>query len=172
MNKYKKRKHRINREITYPQVRIVGNNIETKVVRIDEALRIAESMDSDLILMSENANPPVARIEEYNKFLYNQEKAEKERKKNSVKTEVKEIQLSVNIADNDLNTKSKKAVEFLEDGNKVKCVLSMKGRQNAMPEKGELVMLKFAQMSSHVGAPENMPKLEGSRWIMILKPKK
>lgn len=172
MNKYKKRKHRINREITYPQVRIVGNNIETKVVRTDEALKIAESMDSDLILISENANPPVARIEEYNKFLYNQEKAEKERKKNSVKTETKEIQLSVNIADNDLSTKSKKAIEFLEDGNKVKCVLSMKGRQNAMPEKGELVMLRFAQMSTHVGTPEFMPKLEGTRWIMILKPKK
>lgn len=173
MNKFiKKRKHKINREITHPQVRIVGNNIEPRVVRISEAIQIAESMDSDLILISENANPPVVRVEEYNKFLYNQEKTEKERRKNSVKTETKEIQLSVNIADNDLNTKSKKAIEFLEDGNKVKCVLSMKGRQNTMPEKGELVMLKFAQLSSHVGAPESMPKLEGTRWIMILKPKK
>jgi translation initiation factor IF-3 len=172
MNKFKKRKHKINREINYPTVRIVGNNIESRVVKINEAINIAESMDLDLILISENANPPVVRIEEYNKFLYNQEKAERERKKNSVKIEVKEIQLSMNIADNDLNTKSKKAIEFLEDGNKVKCVLSMKGRQNTMAEKGELVMLRFAQMSSHIGTPENMPKLEGSRWIMILKPKK
>ena len=80
--------------------------------------------------------------------------------------------MSCSIADNDLNTKSKKAKEFLEDGNKVKCVVQLKGRQKAMPEQGEIVMLKFANILSSVGSPESLPKLDGGKWLMILKPKK
>ena len=101
-----------------------------------------------------------------------QEKQEKERKKNSVKNEIREIQLSCTIADNDLNVKSKKGKEFLEEGSKIKCVIQLKGRQRSMPEQGELILLKYADVLSEVGSPESLPKLEGSRWLMIMKPKK
>ncbi len=165
----KRKQHKLNREINYPQVRVVGDN--PVVMPTYEAIQLAQSQGLDLILISENGNPPIARIEDYNKFLYHQEKLEKERRKKSTKVEIKEIQLSCTIADNDILTKSRKATEFLEDGNKVKCVINLKGRQKAMPEQGEIVLLKFAQSLTQVGSPENLPRLEGSRWIMMLKPK-
>ena len=169
----KQRKHKINKEIfPAPKVRVVGEGVEPQIMDTRDAIDLAFSMDKDLILITENANPPVAKIEDYNKFLYQQEKMEKERKRNSTKIETREIQLSVSIAENDLKTKSKKAREFLEEDNKVKCVIQLKGRQKAMPEQGELVMLKFASSLSDVGAPETLPKLEGGRWLMILKAKK
>lgn len=158
-------------EILSTSVRIVGDGIETKVISTNEARSLAYQMGMDLILISENSDPPIAKIADYNKFLYEIERTEKIKKRNATKVELKEIQLSSTIADNDLNTKSKKAVEFLTDGNKVKCTLLLKGRQRSMPEQGELVMLRFAQLCNN-GTPENLPKLEGSRWIMILKPKK
>lgn len=168
----RKPKHRINQDIRYPKVRVVGDGLQGQILNIQEAIELASSMDKDVILISENANPPVVKIEDYNKFLYHQEKVEKERKKNSSKVNTREIQLSVNIADNDLNTKSKKAREFLVDSDKVRCTIQLKGRQKGMPDQGELVMLKFANILVDVGVPEFMPKLEGSKWIMILKPKK
>ncbi len=168
----KQRKHKINKEIISPTVRVTGEGIQGQIMSTREAIDLAFTMDKDLILITENANPPVAKIEDYNKFLYHQEKIEKERKRNSSKIETREIQLSCNIAENDLNTKSKKAREFLEDDNKVKCVIQLKGRQKAMPEQGEIVMLKFANTLSDIGAPESMPKLDGGRWLMILKSKK
>ena len=168
----KKRKHSINSEIVFPKVRVVGDGLKGDIMDTNDAIEMALSMDKDLILITENGNPPVVKIEDYNKFLYQQEKMEKERKRNSSKVDLREIQLSCNIADNDINTKSKKSRVFLEDGDKVKCVIQLKGRQKAMPEQGELVMLKFADILSDIGSPESMPKLDGSRWIMILKPKK
>jgi translation initiation factor IF-3 len=137
-----------------------------------EAAFLAKEQGKDLILISENANPPVVRIEDYQKFLYNFEKSEKEKKKSNIRNEVREIQLSCTIAVNDINTKSKKAKEFLEDGDKVKCVIQLKGRQKSMPEQGELVLLKFAEILAEVGQPEFLPKLEGGRWLMLMKPKK
>lgn len=173
MNKkfIKRNKHLLNNEIRCSQVRVVGDEMNGQIMNTSEAIDLSFTLGKDLILISESANPPVARIEDYNKFLYKQEKIEKERKKNSTKVELKEIQLSTTIADNDLNTKSKKAIEFLKENNKIKCVILLKGRQKAMPEKGELVMLKFANIVSEYGMPEAMPKLDGSRWIMTLKPK-
>jgi translation initiation factor IF-3 len=168
----KQRKHKINREIFFPQVRVIGDGVNPQIMKTTEAIDLAFTLDKDLILITETANPPVARIEDYNKFIYQQEKSEKERKKNSLRTETKEIQLSVSIADHDLSTKSRKAREFLEDDNKVKCVIQLKGRQKSMPEQGELVMLKFAEMVSDIGSLEFMPKLDGGRWHMIIKPKK
>lgn len=170
MNK-RRRKHKLGFEILSTSVRIVGDGIETKVISTNEARSLAYQMGMDLILISENSDPPIAKIADYNKFLYEIERTEKIKKRNATRVELKEIQLSATIADNDLNTKSKKAVEFLTDGNKVKCTLLLKGRQRSMPEQGELVMLRFAQLCNN-GTPENLPKLEGSRWIMILKPKK
>lgn len=170
MNK-KRKKHKLGWEIFSTSVRVVGEGLEPKVMSTNEARGLAQSLGMDLILISEQSDPPVARIAEYSKFLYNIERAEKLKKKNSQKSELKEIQLSATIADNDLSTKSKKANELLSEGNKIKCTLQLKGRQKAMPEQGELVLLKFAQLCSN-GTPENLPKLEGSRWLMILKPKK
>jgi translation initiation factor IF-3 len=121
-------------------------------------------------LINEIQDPPIARIEDYNKFLYNLEKMEKERKR--VKSELKEIKLSCDITDHDLEIKAKKAKEFLTDGDKVKCVIQLKGRQKGNPERGQLVMLKFATILEDFGSAENVPKLESSKWLMILKPKK
>ena len=166
-----KRKHKTNSEITSDDVRLVGNG-EPIVISTKEAIRMAENEEKDLILINETQNPPIVRIEDYNKFLYVQEKIEREKKKNTVKSSLKEIQLSVNISDHDLETKSKKGREFLNNGDKVKVVISMKGRQKASPERGELVMLKFAQSVSEFGTPEALPKLESGKWLMILKCKK
>jgi translation initiation factor IF-3 len=166
-----KRKHKINSEITSQEVRLVGRG-EPKVITLKEALNTANDEEKDVILINESQNPPIVKIEDYNKFLYEQEKIEKERKRNSIKTTLKEIQLSVNISDHDLETKSKKGREFLKDGDKVKVVISLKGRQKASPERGEIVMLKFAQSVSEFGIPEALPKLESGKWLMMLKAKK
>ena len=125
-----------------------------------------------IILINENQTPAIVKIEVYNKFLYELEKAEKEKKRNSNKSQLKEIQLSVNISDHDLETKSKKGREFLKDGDKVKVVISLKGRQKASPQRGELVMLKFATSVEEFGVPESLPKLEGGKWLMMIKSKK
>lgn len=166
-----KRKHKINQELNFPEVRIVGRG-EPFVISTKEALDTAFSEEKDLILINENQNPPIARIEDYNKFLYNLEKVEKEKKRNANKSQLKEIQLSVNISDHDLETKAKKGREFLKDGDKVKVVISLKGRQKANPERGELVMLKFTQLVEEFGIPESMPKLEGGKWLMMIKTRK
>ena len=169
---FNKRRHIINHNIRYPKVRVIGQGVQGEVMYTSDAIDLALSMSKDLILVTENANPPVVKIEEYSKFLYQLDKIEKEKKKNASKIEIKEIQLSCTIADNDINTKAKKAKEFLEEENKVKCVIQLKGRQKGMPEQGELVMLKFANILSEIGSPESLPKLDGSRWIMMIKPKK
>jgi translation initiation factor IF-3 len=165
----KERKHKINSEVRFPQVRLVGDG-EPKIMSSYDASKLAESQGLDLILINESQTPPVVRIGDYNKFIYDSEKAEKEKRKNAQKIETKEIQLSCEIHDHDLQTKARKGREFLEDNDKVKVVMQLKGRQKATPERGELVMLKFANILSEVGVPESMPKLEGGRWIMTLKP--
>ena len=166
-----KRKHKINQELTFPEVRLVGRG-EPVVMTTQEAQKIAYSEEKDLILINENQNPPIVRIEDYNKFLYEQEKADKEKKRLANKSQLKEIQLSVNISDHDLETKAKKGREFLKDGDKVKVVISLKGREKANPARGELVMLKFATSVEEFGIPESMPKLESGKWIMMMKTKK
>lgn len=169
---FKKQKlHKTNSEVRFPEVRVVGLG-EPKIMSSYEASKLAESECKDLILINESQNPPIVKIEEYSKFLYEIERANKEKKRNSVKSQIKEIQLSPDIADNDLNTKSRKGKEFLEDGDKIKVVLQLKGRQKAAPERGEITMLKFAAMLEDVGLAESMPKLEGGRWFMMMKPKK
>jgi len=168
----KEKKHKTNGEVRFPQVRVAGEIGQGQIMSSYEASKLAEANGKDLILISENANPPVVKIEDYGKFLYEVEKREKESRKNQKKSETKEISLSANIADHDLSVKSKKAIEFLEDGNKVKLSLLLKGRQHNMANQGQVVMLKFATLVDEFGVPEAMPKLEGSKWNMILKPKK
>ena len=168
----KTNKHKLNNEVRFPQVRLVGFYDDPILMSSYEASKLAEENDLDLILINENQNPPIVRIEDYKKFLYDFEKKEKEKKKNSVKSVTKEIQLSPEISDNDLNTKIKKGIEFLEDNNKIKCVLQLKGRQKATPQRGEVVMLKYAAGVDEVGTPESLPKLDSGKWIMMLKPRK
>ncbi len=167
----KKTRHKLNYDINFSEVRVVYQG-GTEVFSLEEAISKAKSEDKDLILINENQNPPIVRIDDYNKFLYDLDKLEKERKKLSNKSQLKEIQLSASISDNDIKTKSKKAIEFLEDGDKVKVVLLMKGREKAHPERGELVILRFTESLSQVGSPESLPKYENGKWIIILKPKK
>jgi len=166
-----KRKHKINEEIKTTEVRLLGNE-DPKVISLFMALSIAKSQGKDLIMINETQIPPIVRIEDYNKFIYHQEKLEKEKKKNSTQSQLKEIQLSVNISDHDLETKAKKGRELLQDGDKVKVVMLLKGRQKANPERGEIVMYKFAQLLEEFGIPEGMPKLEGGKWLMMVKQKK
>ena len=168
----KTNKHKLNNEVRFPQVRLVGFYDEPTLMSSYDASKLAEEKELDLILINENQDPPIVRIENYKKFLYDFDKSEKEKKKNSVKSVTKEIQLSPEISDNDLNTKIKKGIEFLEDNNKVKCVLQLKGRQKANPQRGEVAMLKYAAGVDEVGVPETLPKLESGKWLMILKPRK
>ncbi len=166
----KERKHKINSEIQFPEVRMMGEN--GGIMSSFEASKIADELGKDLILISESAKPPLVKIEEYNKFLYELDQKEKASKKNAKRSEIREITLRLNIADHDLEIKAKKALEFLTDGDKVKCSLMLKGRENNKKEMGELVMLKLAKLVESCGLPEAMPKLDSSKWIMILKPKK
>lgn len=167
-----KRSHKINNEIFYDKVRVSGVDIEPRVLYKKEALELAYGMGKDLILISENANPPFCKIEDYNKFVYDLEKKKKEQEKKAPKNDMKEITLGVFIAENDLKTKARKAEEFLKEGTKVKCTLMLKSREKAKPEQGELVMLNFINMLQEVGSPESMPKMDGNKWICIIKQKK
>lgn len=166
-----KRRHKINSEVRFPSVRLVGRG-EPVVMSSKEAYDLAMAEGVDLVLINETADPPVVRVEDYHKFLYELEKSEKERKKKTQKNETKEVQLSAEIAEHDMRTKANKALEFLEKGDKVKVVLLLKGRQKAHPERGELTVLKFIEMVSEKGIPEFLPKMEGNRWQTIVKPKK
>jgi translation initiation factor IF-3 len=167
----KERKHKINQEVRFPQVRLIGLD-EVKILSSFDAFKLAQSMGKDLILINENQSPPIVRIEDYNKFIYEQEKAAKEKKKNQTKSILKEIQLSCEIAINDLITKSRKAKEFITNGDKVRCVIQLRGRQKQMPERGESVMYKFYELLEEVGQYEDQPKLENDKWSMTIKPKK
>ena len=170
-NQKKEIKHKLNSDVRFPKVRVIGE-FNGEIMSSFEASKIAKEREVDLILINENADPPVVRIEDYNKFIYDQNKKEKELKKNSKKNETKEVKLSLNIADHDLNVKAKKCKEFLTSGDRVKVTLLLKGRQNLMKDNAELVMLKFAQMLSEFGTPESLPKLEGKNFRMFIKPKK
>lgn len=164
------RAHKINSDIKHNQVRLIGYG-EPQILTYQVAQKMAIDEGKDLIMINEAGDTPIVRIEEYSKFIYNMEKKLKEQKKNAIKTEIHEIKLSCEIAENDLNTKAKKASEFLSDGDKVKCVIQLKGRQNNMPERGELVMLKFATMLDTLGLPEAFPVLQSGKWHMTLKPR-
>lgn len=153
-------------------VRIVGDNIEPSIVSIREALAIAESHGLDLVEISPTANPPVCRILDYKKFLYELKKKQKEIKAKSAKIVVKEIRLSPNIDDHDFDFKLKHAMKFLEEGSKVRVDVFFKGRMIVYKDQGELVLLKFAQDLEDFGKVEQLPKLEGKRMMMMIAPKK
>lgn len=164
--------HRINQRITAPIVRVVGEGIEAVIVPIREALAIAESKNLDLVEISPTANPPVCRVLDYKKFLFEQKKKQKEIKAKSAKVVVKEIRLGPNTDDHDFDFKLKHARSFLEEGSKVRVDVLFRGRSIVYKDKGELILLKFAQALEDVGKVENLPKLEGKRMMMMIAPKK
>jgi translation initiation factor IF-3 len=153
-------------------VRVVGENVEQGIYNIKEALDIAQQLDLDLVEISPSANPPVCKVIDYKKFLYDQKKKQKEIKAKSAKVVVKEIRLGPNTDDHDFNFKLNHAKKFLEDGAKVKVDVFFKGRSIIYKDKGEIILLKFAQELEEIGKVERLPKLEGKRMIMIIAPKK
>ncbi len=167
----KEAEHRINHFIRVAQVRLVGDNVEVGVYPTQEALRMAQAQQLDLVEISPNADPPVCKIIDYNKFLYDKKKKEKEMKAKSKASEVKEIRFTPGTDDHDFDFKAKHAEKFLKDGNKVKAYVQFKGRAIQFKERGELVLLKFAERLADVGLPEGLPKLEGKRMLMVLAPK-
>ena len=164
--------HKINGKILAPVVRVVGEDIETGIFPIKEAIAIAEDMGLDLVEISPTANPPVCKVVDYKKFLYEQKRKQKEMKAKAAKVVVKEIRLGPNTDDHDFNFKLKHAIKFLQDGCKVKVDVFFRGRSIVYKEQGEIILLKFAQELIDYGKPEQLPKLEGKRMIMIMSPKK
>jgi translation initiation factor IF-3 len=165
--------NRINEKIKgVKEVRLVGDNIETGVYSFEEAMRIADNLELDLVEISPNAEPPVCKIVDYQKFLYQLKKREKERKANSTKIVVKEIRFGPQTDDHDFNFKLKHAQGFLKEGHKVKAYVFFKGRSILFKDQGETLLARFAQELEDLGKPEQLPQLEGKRMIITLSPKK
>lgn len=163
----------MNDDINVPEVRCVVDGGEPLgVISLDEAMEKANEMDLDLVLISPNAKPPVAKIMDYGKFKYQEEKKKKEQRKNQTKIEVKEIKLSVKIADNDINYKVKHAREFLEHGKHVKFRVFLRGREMAHPEAGKEVLLRVWPMVEDIGVMDKPPRFEGRYYNMLVLPKK
>ena len=166
-----KGQHRINEQIRAKEVRVVGDE-EAKVYPITQALRLAEEKGMDLVEISPNAQPPVCRIIDYSKFLYQLKKRQKEQKAKQVKVNVKEIRFVPQTDDHDYNFKLKHAKGFLEDGDKVKAYVFFKGRSILFKEQGEVLLLRFANDLEDYAKVDQMPLLEGKRMIIFLSPKK
>ena len=164
--------NRINDEITAPVVRVVGENVEPNLVlSIKEAIKLADEMELDLIEISPKADPPVCRIADYQKFLYQQKKKAKEIKAKQVKVVVKEIRFGPQTDDHDYNFKLKHAENFLKEGAKVKAYVFFRGRSIVFKEQGEILLLRFANDLEELARVELMPKLDGKKMNMILAPK-
>ena len=166
-----KSQYRINEQIRVREVRIVGDE-GSSVVPTRDALNMAREQGVDLVEISPNANPPVCRLIDYSKFLYQQKKKQKEMKAKQVKVEVKEIRFGPQTAEADYNFKLKHAVGFLNEGNKVKAYVFFKGRSIVFKEQGEVLLLRFANDLEELAKVESMPTLEGKRMSIILAPKK
>lgn len=165
--------HRINNKIFgVSEVRLVGENIEQGVYPFSQAIRMAEEQGLDLVEISPTAVPPVCRIIDYKKFLYDLKKKQKEIKAKAQTVELKEIRFGPNTDEHDLLFKTKHARKFLEEGHKVKAFVFFRGRSIVFKERGEILLLKFAQELEDVGLVESMPKLEGKRMIMMMVAKK
>lgn len=171
-NEKMKVQYRVNEQIHAREVRIVGDDTETQVMPTAKALQIAERKGLDLVEISPNAVPPVCRLIDYSKFLYQQKKRQKEMKAKQVKIEVKEVRFGPQTDDHDYNFKLKHAKEFLSEGNKVKAYVFFKGRSILFKEQGEVLLLRFANDLEEYGKVEQMPVLEGKRMILFIAPKK
>jgi len=164
--------NRINEQISAPQVRVVGEGVEgSEVMQTSQALRIAKEQEMDLIEISPKADPPVVRIGDYQKFLYQQKKKAKELKAKSVKVTIKEIRFGPQTDDHDYNFKLRHAQNFIAEGAKVKAYVFFRGRSIVFKEQGEILLLRFATDLEEIAKVEMMPKLEGKRMTMMLAPK-
>ena len=153
-------------------MRLVGDNVEIGVYKLSEALSIASEQDLDLVEISPKAVPPVCKVMDYKKFLYEQKKREKTLKSKAAKVVVKEIRFGPNTDDHDYNFKKKHAEKFLKEGAKLKAFVFFKGRSIIFKEKGQILLLRLAQDLEKLGKVEQMPKLEGKRMIMFISPTK
>ena len=167
-----KNQYRVNEQIRAREVRIVGEDVESVVLPLNKALALAEEKELDLVEISPNATPPVCRLIEYSKFLYQLKKRAKEQKAKEVKIEVKEIRFGPQTDEHDYNFKLKHAISFLQDGDKVKAYVFFKGRSILFKEQGEVLLLRFANDLEEYGKVDMMPVLEGKRMTIMLSPKK
>jgi translation initiation factor IF-3 len=170
-NRQPEPEHRINEKIRVPEVRLVGDNVTVGIYNLQDALKIAREKELDLVEISPTAEPPVCKVIDYKKFLYEKKKKEKEMKANSKQSEVKEIRFTPGTDDHDFDFKAKHAEKFLKDGNKVKAYVQFKGRAIMFQDRGQLLLLKFAERLADCGALESMPKLEGKRMFALFTPK-
>ena len=167
-----KNQYRVNEQIRANEVRIVGDEIESVVMPLHKALALAEEKELDLVEISPTANPPVCRLIEYSKFLYQMKKRQKEQKAKQVKIDVKEIRFGPQTDEHDYNFKLKHAISFLQDGDKVKAYVFFKGRSILFKEQGEILLLRFAKDLEEYGKVVMMPVLEGKRMTIMISAKK
>jgi translation initiation factor IF-3 len=163
--------YKVNERITAPKVRVVGENIKVDVYPIQQAIKLAQEQGLDLVEISPNADPPVCKVVDYSKFKYEQKKKQKEIKAKAVKVVIKEIRFGPNTDEHDFNFKLKHAITFLQEGAKVKATVFFAGRSIVYKERGEILLLKFAQLLEEHGKVEQLPKLEGKRMSMMVMPK-
>ncbi len=163
--------YKVNEKITAREVRVVGENVQVGVYSISQALDIAREQGLDLVEISPKADPPVCKVIDYSKFKYDQKKKQKEIKAKASKTVIKEIRFGPNTDDHDFNFKLKHAINFLQDGAKVKAYVHFRGRTIVYKERGEILLLKFAQALEEYAKVEQLPKLEGKRMFLFLAPK-
>ena len=161
-----------NEHIRAREVRLVGDNVTPGIYPIQQALKMAEEQELDLIEISPTAEPPVCKILDYSKFLYQQKKRQKEQKAKATKVVVKEIRFGPQTDDHDYAFKLKHAIGFLQEGAKVKSYVIFKGRSILFKEQGEVLLLRFAQDLEEYGKVEQMPVLEGKRMTIMITPKK
>ncbi|WP_420323003.1 translation initiation factor IF-3 [Flagellimonas sp.] len=166
-----KNPHNINEKITAPEVRLVGDNVEIGVYPISKALAKANELELDLVEISPKANPPVCKVIDYKKFLYEQKKRDKAMKAKATKVVVKEIRFGPQTDDHDYEFKKRHAEKFLKDGAKLKAYVFFKGRSIVYKDQGEILLLRLAQELEELGKVEQMPKLEGKRMTMFIAPK-
>ncbi|MEM9650292.1 MAG: translation initiation factor IF-3 [Bacteroidota bacterium] len=166
-----KNPHNINDKITAPEVRLVGDNVEVGIYPIAKAMAKANELELDLVEISPKANPPVCKIIDYKKFLYEQKKREKAMKAKATKVIVKEIRFGPQTDDHDYEFKKRHAEKFLKDGAKLKAYVFFKGRSIVYKDQGEILLLRLAQELEELGKVEQMPKLEGKRMTMFIAPK-
>jgi len=164
--------HKLNEKITAAEVRVVGENIEPGIYPRAQAIKMAQELEMDLIKISGSATPPVCRIWDYRKFLYEQKKKLKEIKAKQTNVTTKEIRFGPNTDDHDFDFKLKHARTFLQEGSKVRAYVHFKGRSIVYKERGEILLTRFIQELMEFGLPEQMPKLDGKRMFVIINPKK
>lgn len=165
-NRDEKKQHKLNGQIKGDEVRLVGDNVENGIVPLKDAMVLAKEMDMDLVLMNPTPTPVICKIMDYSKFLYESKKKPKQPKPKPMK----EMRYRPNIDDHDYDFKLKHVTNFLEKGHKVKAYVFFRGREKAFIHKGEEILLKLAVDVEEVGKAENMPKLDGNKYTIILKP--